>query len=146
MTLSRESKSSGGTEISTKLPLKDDKGIYAERAQSKAVKWIRKVRKKIFLWFDTNGPWLFYRLYYDRLEVGHLRSDSLVTVAVGHQDGLPIQTHNSMKTGYCSNYFVLAVVSLPTACNCHSVRYPVFIIFFLLMLVVDSWKKEQKNT
>lgn len=81
--------------------------------KSKVVKWAGE-GKNNFLWWETNCSWLFYRVPHHTLrEVGHLRSDSWTAVAVGPQDELPIQTHNSIKSGYCSNYFVLAAVSMP---------------------------------
>lgn len=49
--------------------------------------------------------------------MGHMRSDSLVEVAVCPQNELSIQTRNSIKTGYGSSYFVLAVVSMPAPGN-----------------------------
>lgn len=80
-------------------------------------KWVKE-GKNNFLWLETNCSWLFYRVPYHTLrEVGHSRSDSLTAVAVGPQNELSIQPQNSMKTGYCSKYFVLAVVSMPTARN-----------------------------
>lgn len=90
--------------------------------------------KDIFSWLETNCSWLFDRvLYHTVREVGHLRSDSLTAVAVGPQNELSIQAHNSMKTGYCSNCFVLAVVSMPTACYYHPGGYPAFTVFLLVI-------------
>lgn len=69
--------------------------------------------------------------------MGHLRSESLTGVAVGPQNELSIQTHNSIKTGYCSNSFVLAVVSMPTARRYHPGGYPAFTVF---LSVIDDLK------
>lgn len=108
-----------------------------DRRRAKWLKGLERV-KEIFLWSETNCSWLFYRVPHHTVrEVGHLKSDSLTAVAVGPQNELSIQTHNSMKAGYCSNYFVLAVVSMPTASNYHPGGYPVFTVF---LLVVDGLK------
>lgn len=62
-------------------------------------------------------------------EVGHFRSDSLTVVALGPQNELSIQTHKSIKTGYCSSYFVLAAVTMLRAGNYHPGGYPAFSVF-----------------
>lgn len=62
-------------------------------------------------------------------EVGHFRSDSLTVVAMGPQNELSTQTHKSIKTGYCSSYFVLAAVSVLTAGNYHPGGNPAFTVF-----------------
>ena len=87
------------------------------------MRWLKGLERvrEIHLWLKTNCSWLFYGAPHHTVrEVGHLRSDSLAAVAVGPQNELSIQSHNGMKTGYCSNYFVLAVVSMPTARNYHT--------------------------
>lgn len=62
------------------------------------VKWIRKRKNKISRGL-TQIVLGYLTVSYHRLEVGHLRGDSSVAVAVGPQNELSIQTHNSIETG-----------------------------------------------
>lgn len=133
-----EFKGNGETEIrmSSGFLSKMTRGF---RQRESRVKWSEeggKVKSN-FLWLKTNCSCLFYRVpYHTGKEIGHLRSDSLTAISVGPQNELSIQTHNSTTTGYCSNYFVLAVVSMPTAHNYHPGGYPAFTVF---LLVVESF-------
>lgn len=47
----------------------------------------------------------------------------------------PYKATIAQKTGYCSSYFVLAAVSMPTVSNYHPGGYPALSVF---LSVVDS--------
>jgi len=46
-----------------------------------------------------------------------------------------------MSTVYCSTYFVLAVVSMPTACNSPPCGYPALTLFHLVVRSLKSLRE-----